>query len=278
MSAAELKGKDGFVYREAIPADEATGDPVVLVHGFPESSRMWEPLMAKLAAGGHRCVAPDLYGLGDSTDRSPATFEHNLEALTAFLSGLDLGPVVLVVHDWGGFVGLAWACDHPGEVTAMVISNTGFFSDGRWHGMADAIRGEQGEAIVAAIDHDGFTALLHASGNAFDEADLEAYWKPYEDGRGQRATLDFFRSMDFVKLDPWQGKLAELGVPTLILWGADDQFAPVAAAHRFAREIPGSKLVVFEAVGHFVFDEAPDRSAAEVVAFLGWTASSDSPH
>lgn len=273
MSAIELKERGGFAYREGIPAGEATGDPVVCVHGFPESSRMWEPLMAELVASGRRCVAPDLYGLGDSSDNSPATFEHNLGAFTAFVSAQDLGPVVLVVHDWGGFVGLAWACDHPGDVTALVIANTGFFSDGKWHGIADAIRGEQGEAIVAALDRDGFTALLRASGNAFDEADIEAYWKPYEDGRGQRATLDFYRSMDFFKLEPWQGKLAELGVPTLILWGAGDQFAPVAGARRFEREIPGSELVVLEGVGHFVFDEEPERSAAEVLAFLGSTAA-----
>jgi len=259
----------GFAYREALPRGETTGDPVVCVHGFPESSRMWEPLMSKLAAAGRRSVAPDLYGLGDSSDDSPATFEHNLEAFTEFVAKQDLGPAVLVVHDWGGFVGLAWACDHPEDVTALVISDTGFFSDGKWHGMADAIRGDQGEAVVAAIDHDGFAALLRSAGDAFDGDAIAAYWKPYEEGRGQRTTLDFYRSMDFEKLEPWQGKLAQLGVPALILWGADDEFAPIAGARRLQREIPGSKLVAFDGVGHFVFDEEPERSAAEVLAFLG---------
>ncbi len=156
-----------------------------------------------------------------------------------------------------------------------MISDGGFFSDGKWHGMADAIRGEQGEAIVAAIDRDGFAALLRSADNAFDDDDIDAYWKPYEDGRGQRATLDFYRSMDFAKLEPFDGKLAELGVPTLLLWGAEDEFAPLAAAHRFEREIPGSKLVAFEGVGHFVFDEQPERSAAEVLAFLGAAGDRD---
>ncbi len=269
MRGVELKQQGGFAYREAGPQASAAGEPVVCVHGFPESSRMWEPLMAELAAAGRRCVAPDLYGLGDSPDDSPATFEHNLEAFTDFVAAQDLGPVALVVHDWGGFIGLAWACDHPDQVTALVISNTGFFADGRWHGMADAIRGEQGEAIVAAIDRDGFAALLRSAGNAFDDDDIDAYWQPYEDGRGQRATLDFYRSMDFAKLARFDGKLAQLGVPTLLLWGAEDEFAPLGAARRFEREIPGSKLVAFDGVGHFVFDAEPERSAAEVLAFLG---------
>ena len=229
---------------------------------------MWEPLMAELATAGRRCLAPDLYGLGDSTDEAPATFEHNLEAFTAFMDSIDDERIGLVVHDWGGFVGLAWACDHPERISGLVISNTGFFSDGRWHGMAEAIRGDDGEAIVDAMDRDGFAALLGSFGEAFDEDDIAAYWAPYEEGRGQRSTLDFYRSMDFEKLEPWQGKLAEIDAPALILWGADDQFAPLAGAERLRDEIPGSRLVALEGVGHFVYDEAPERSAREVTDFL----------
>ena len=266
--SVELKRTAELAYREATPDGETSGDPVVLVHGYPESSRMWEPLMTALAAGGRRCLAPDLYGLGESTGSDATTFETSLDALTTFLEEIPEGRVALVVHDWGGFVGLAWACDHPKRVAALVIANTGFFSDGRWHGMAEAIRGDDGEAIVAAIDRDGFGGLLSSFGDAFAEEDVEAYWAPFAEGRGQRATLDFYRSMDFEKLGPWQGKLAGIGAPTLLLWGADDPFAPLAGAERLRGEIPGSQLVSIEGVGHFVFDEAEERSVEEVVAFL----------
>jgi haloalkane dehalogenase len=254
-------------YRESEPVGEPSGDSVVLVHGFPQSSRMWEPLMTALADAGRRSIAPDLYGLGDPGDETPTTFEANLGAFSRFADELELGPVALVVHDWGGFVGLAWACEHPDRVSALVISNTGFFSDGRWHGMAEAIRGEQGEEIVAALDRAGFEALLRSSGG-FDDEDLDAYWAPFADGRGQRATLDFYRSMDFAKLEPYRGGLAELGVPTLLLWGADDEFAPIGGARRFEREIPGSRLVAIQGAGHFVFDQQPQRCLDEVVGFL----------
>lgn len=265
MGAVELRRGPGLAHREASAEGSVSGDPVVLLHGFPESSRMWEPLMEGLAAAGRDSIAPDLYGLGDSGGDGPATFEATLGAFTEFMEQRGLPRVTLVVHDWGGFIGLAWACEHPGRVASLVLSNTGFFSDGRWHGMAEAIRGEGGEAIVGALDRDGFAVLL---GDAFGEDDVGAYWKPFEDGRGQRATLDFYRSMDFAKLAPWQGKLGALGVPTLLLWGADDRFAPIAGAHRFQREIPGAKLVAIEGAGHFVFDEARERSIAEVLAFL----------
>jgi len=265
---AELKRAAGLPYREQPAAGDGDDDPVVLLHGFPESSRMWEPLMAELSRAGRRCIAPDLYGLGACDDEAPNTFEGNLEAFTALMDELDLARVALVVHDWGAFVGLAWACDHPERVSALVISDSGFFSDGRWHGMAEAIRGPDGEAVVGAIDRAGFAGLLGSFGDAFDDDDVAAYWEPFESGRGQRATLGFYRSMDFEKLEPWQGKLAAIGAPALLLWGEDDQFAPPAGAKRLQGEIPGAKLVMLPAVGHFVFDEATERSTAEVASFL----------
>jgi haloalkane dehalogenase len=267
MSPAELRRTADLAYREATPAGAPSGDPVVLVHGFPQSSRMWEPLMETLSAAGRRCVAPDLYGLGDSDDSAATTFEGNLEVFGRFVDAVDLDRIAVVVHDWGGFIGLAWACDHPDRISALVISDAGFFADGRWHGMAEAIRGEQGEQIVAAIDRAGFEGLLRGSA-AFSDADLEAYWRPFAQGRGQRATLDFYRSMDFDKLAPYDGGLAALGVPTLLLWGLDDEFAPIGGAKRFEREIPGARLVAIEGAGHFVFDQEPERCAREVVVFL----------
>ena len=269
MPSIALRRQGGIAYREAVPDGDRRGPVVVLVHGFPESSRMWVPAMEALADAGRHCVAPDLYGLGDSSESGPATFERNLEALGQLLAALDLERVALVVHDWGGFIGLAWACAHPAAVEALVISNTGFFSDGKWHGVAEAMRSDQGEAIIGALDREGFAGLLRGSGEGvFDDADLDAYWAPFEDGRGRRATLDFYRSMDFEKLGPYQGKLGELGVPTLLLWGSEDRFAPLAGARRFAREIPGAKLVALDGAGHFVYDEEPERCARELVAFL----------
>jgi haloalkane dehalogenase len=266
--AVELRVTDRFAYREAVPEGEEIGPPVLLVHGFPESSLMWAPVMEALAGAGRRSVAPDLYCLGDSPDPGPATFERNLAALTELHRELGLGRVAVVVHDWGGFIGLAWACEPPAEVAALVISDTGFFADGRWHGMAEAIRGEHGEELVGALEREGFAGLLRSDGAHFDEATVDAYWRPFEAGRGRQATVEFYRSMDMEKLAPYDGRLGELGIPTLLLWGAEDKFAPIGGAKRFEREIPGAKLVAIEGAGHFVFDQEPERCAREVVSFL----------
>ena len=91
MPSVELRREGDLAYRERVPEGPEAGPPVVLLHGYPESSRMWVPLMEALAGAGRRSIAPDLYGLGDSADDRPATFERNVEAFTDLHRGLGLG-------------------------------------------------------------------------------------------------------------------------------------------------------------------------------------------
>ena len=98
---------------------------------------MWVPVMEALASAGGARSRPTSTASATRPIASPATFEHNLAEFAALHRELDLGRVALVVHDWGGFIGLAWACENPDAVDALVISDAGFFSDGRWHGLAE---------------------------------------------------------------------------------------------------------------------------------------------
>ena len=244
------------------------GDPaVLLVHGYPESSYMWREILPPLAEAGYHAVAPDLAGFGDSEADPPGTWERHVEALERFRAQQGLGKVALVVHDWGGLIGLRWACDHPDAVEALVISDTGFFPDGKWHGLAEAMRSEQGEQLVDGMTEEGFAAMLGGI-SAMGTDTAREYFKAFADEPRRRGQLELYRSGDFAELAPYDGRLAELGVPTLLLWGGDDPFAPLASAERFQREIPGSELVVLEGTGHFVVDDAPERYAEELVRFL----------
>jgi haloalkane dehalogenase len=184
---------------------------------------------------------------------------------------------VLVVHDWGGLIGLRWACDHPDAVRALVISATGFFADGKWHGMAEAMRApETGEQLMGALDRGGFGDLLRGSSAAFTDRSLDEYFKGLADDARRRGALELYRSGDFDKLAPYD--LSGLGVPALLVWGAADQFAPVASAQRFERELPETELVVLDGAGHFVFEDEPEACAEAVTGFLAridtWSGSS----
>jgi haloalkane dehalogenase len=256
-----------LAHRETGPPD---GPVALLLHGYPESSYMWRHLMRAIAETGWRAVAPDLAGFGDSPPDPPGTWERHVESIERFHAELGLGPVVLVVHDWGGLIGLAWACDHPDAVRGLVLSDTGFFADGKWHGLARTMRTEgQGDELMRNLDRDGLAAMLSQTSSGMDEAAIDEYWRGFDGDERRRAHLDFYRSMDFEKLEPYEGRLAALGVPALLFWGADDPFASVAGAHRFDRELPDTELVVVEGTGHFVFEDAPERAAEAVTGFLG---------
>jgi haloalkane dehalogenase len=266
----ELKREGGIAYREVVPDEPGDADPVLLVHGFPQSSYMWRDLLPGVAAAGRRAIAPDLVGYGDSPPDRPATWERHVEALERFRAGLGLESLVLVNHDWGGLISMRWALDHEVPLSGLVVSNTGFFPDGEWHGMAAAMRTEgQGEALMDSVSQEGLAAMLGQMGSGFDDRAVAEYWKGFSTEEGRRGMLELYRSGDFAKLEPYQGKLAELGIPTLVLWGEDDEYAPVAGAYRFGKEIPGVKLVILEHAGHFVWEDDPERCAREVVAFLG---------
>jgi haloalkane dehalogenase len=264
----EVKRTGGIAYREALPESDA-GPPILLVHGFPESSYMWRHLMPVLAQAGRRAVAPDLIGYGDSPPDPPGTWEHQVEALEQFRRDVGLERPLLIVHDWGGLIGLRWACEYPDAVCGLVVSNTGFFPAGKWHGMAQALRTEgQGEELMANLTREAFGMLLRDGGRGFDDGAIDEYWKGFTTEEGRRGPLELYRSGNFEKLVPYQGKIAALGVPMLILWGEDDEYAPVAGAYRFNKEVPGSELVLVEGAGHFVYEDDPERCAREVLAFL----------
>jgi haloalkane dehalogenase len=265
----ERAGVDGIAYREAVPAQPSELVPALCLHGFPETSYMWRYVIAALADSGRRGIAPDLPGFGDSPPDPPGTWERQVEAVERLRVALGLERVALVLHDWGGLIGLRWACEHPDAVAALVVSNTGFFADGKWHGMARAMRTPgEGEQMVSAITKDGFTQMLGAVSRGIDATVAAEYWKTFETPGGRQGVLELYRSGGFEKLEAYEGQLSRLGMPTLVLWGENDMFAPVAGAYRFQREIPDAKVVVLEGAGHFVYADEPLRCAREVAEFL----------
>jgi haloalkane dehalogenase len=262
--------ESGIAYRECLPDGwDGSGPTALLLHGYPTSSYLWRNVLPQVAAAGHRGIAIDLPGFGDSPADLPGTWEHQIEQVERFRNALGIERLVLIVHDWGGLIGLRWACDHADRVSALVICDTGFFPEGRWSGMAKSLQTEgEGETIVENMNRELFgIGFKQVSPNAPDDA-IDEYWKAYGDADRRQNQLDLYRSGDFSKIAPYEGKLAALGVPTLLLWGAKDEFAPVGGGHRFNKQIPHSTLVVLDEAGHFLMEDEPERVAGEIREFL----------
>jgi pimeloyl-ACP methyl ester carboxylesterase len=256
----------GMAYREA---GEASDRVALLVHGYPESSYMWRHALPALAGVGWRALAPDLPGFGDSEPDPPGTWERHMDALERFVRELELGPVALVTHDWGVLVGVRWACDHPGSARALVISDGGFFADRRWHDLANVMRTPgEGEKLIESYTREGLAEALRTLSSGITDDALEEYWKGFTDATRRRGHLELYRSGDFEKLAPYEGAVAALGVPALIMWGELDRFSTVKLAHRFDSELPDSELTTFDGMGHFIWEDAPEQTAGALVDFL----------
>ena len=258
----------GLAFREA---GEPDAPVALLLHGYPNSSYLWRDTLPAIAAAGWRAVAPDLAGYGDS-DPLPdggGTWTDHVQSLDDFVAEHDLAPVALVAHDWGGLIGLRWACERPYALRALVLSGTGFFPDGRWHGLARGMRTpEQGERMLASLTRESFGEILRtASPHVGDDA-IDEYWKAFDGDARRAAHLELYRSGNFEELHAYDGCLGGLDVPSLVLWGAEDMFAPVGGAHRFADQLRDARLVIVEDAGHFLPEDAPERVAREVASFL----------
>jgi haloalkane dehalogenase len=273
MAVDELFEAAGIAYRAA---GDAGAPAVLMVHGYPESSYMWRRAMTALADAGWRAVAPDLPGYGGSEPDPPGSWERHVEALERFRQALGLDRVVLVTHDWGVMIGLRWACDHAGAARALVISDGGFFADRRWHDLANTLRTEgEGERLIEGFTREGFAALMRSASSGMGDDAIADYWRGFADEERRRGHLELYRSGDFSKLEPYEGCVAALGVPALVLWGAQDRFAGVKMAHRFHSDLPDSELVVLDDAGHFVWEDEPEQTAAVLVDFLARRVAGD---
>lgn len=146
-------------------ADEGAGEPVVLVHGDPTWGYLWRNFIPSLARR-RRCVVPDHMGMGKSGvpgEPYPYRLRHRVANLESLLLRLDLRGMTLVLHDWGGPVGLGVATRHPERIKRLVLMNTWAFAP--WPGgpfprLLELIRSDRGERFV--LEKDGYVepALL----------------------------------------------------------------------------------------------------------------------
>jgi len=239
-------------------------ETVLFVHGFPESSLLWEQALATAAGLGFRALAPDLPGFGDSErfEGEASTWERYVQFLTEFLAALQIEHVHLVVHDWGGPIGLRWACDHPGRTKSLFITDTIYDPDYNWHENAQYFRTPGvGEQVMAKLgDADTFRAFLSAAIPGLSDDVIADFHKNVRDASAQQVPLDLYRSGDLTKLKPYVGKLKELNLPATIVTGELDKYVPVASLQKFhEQELPDAAFHVIAGAGHFIHLEVPEK-------------------
>jgi pimeloyl-ACP methyl ester carboxylesterase len=282
---------DGIATRliEAGPHDAA--EAVVFIHGNPGSCDDWEALIAAVsgeaaeagATSPRRALAFDLPDFGETVAHQG--FQHDVLSYAGFvekaLGVLGVRRVYLVLHDFGGPIGLVWAAGHIDRLASITLIDIGILPDYRWHRMARIWRTPVlGELSQAITFRSGFRRLINASEpRGLPREFIDRMYDQY-DKRTRKAVLELYRATD----EPGAGAkeaaayFAAHDIPALVIWGEHDAYLPASYAARQREAFPSADVHVLPASGHWPFADSPEVVQRLLVGFLeGLPATSGSP-
>lgn len=253
-------------------AHPQASEAVVFVHGNPGASEDWRDLMSRTAPHG-RVIALDMPGFGHAD--KPADYPYSVEGGATFLGEalrqLGIVRAHLVLHDFGGPWGLAWAAMNPLGLASLTLINTGLLVGYRWHLMARIWRTPVlGELQQMLTTRSGFRwALSIGQRRPLPQAFVDRMYDDLDRGT-KRAILKLYRATgDVSARSEMVGKmLAPLNPPTLVVWGAADLYLPVKFAEAQKRFFARAELALLPDSGHFPFADDPQGVADAVVPFL----------
>ncbi len=251
--------------------DEGRGTPVLLLHGEPTWSYLYRSMIPPLVAAGFRCVAPDYIGFGKSDkvlDDAWYVIERHVESIRSLIEALDLRDITLVVHDWGGPIGLRQAVDMPERVSRLVILNTWLHHHGFHY--SDMIRRWRSYALgFAPGTGDMPTGEIVARWPRIDEgrrsAVKAAYDAPYPDAASKAGPRRFPWCLPFA--EPLAGNAADQArcfeaitqwqKPAHLIFGDRDEIFSGDWARAWAAEIPGATVDMVPGPHHVSEESGP---------------------
>jgi pimeloyl-ACP methyl ester carboxylesterase len=251
--------------------------PMILLHGFPSNRHLWRHCLPRLAEA-HRVYAPDLPGYGDSD--KPRGVRYNAAFYTAFLNdlrqALDLEPFSLVAHDIGGMVALNFAVRYPEALSHLIVMDTTPYADWPRVLQVMAARAQTRVGSFWFTRRRTFRKVLRQwlvhRPEAISDARAERFRRPWiRNAAGRRA----FRQALRPGPDEWAVSphaLHHLGIPTLVLWAAEDRIMPVSIGRRLSEDIPGARFVAVPGCGHFLQEENPGAVTDQILAFIAASA------
>ncbi|MBW0014480.1 alpha/beta hydrolase [Mycobacterium sp.] len=219
-------------------AEAGSGEPVLLLHGYPQSGSCWRHQIASLA-GGHHVVAPDWPGFGRSD--SPATvptYDNEIDRIERLVQRLGWERFNLCAHDYGGFIALGYVIRHPRRVLRLALLNT------RAHGV--------------------FRPWFYR----FSAKHLPLYLGWMSTPQGRRTFWEFFAHYP-VPAVPWLAEgLAAIRCPVSVIWSDRDPFIPFNTARELADRIPHASLTRLRGAGHYIMEERPREVTDAVLSLL----------
>jgi len=264
--------------------DEGSGEPVVMVHGNPSWCWLYRDVIAALKPT-HRCLALDHMGMGLSDRPDETRYRYTLDSrvadLTAFIDKMvPEEPVTLIVHDWGGAIGCAWAVRNPHRVKRLVVLNTAAFPMLAGKSLPNVLKFVRGSRIgaflVERLNAFAVGTAIIGSTRKLDPAVKTGYLAPYDTPLARRAVLRFVQDIPLDANDPAWNTIVETGEklhtladkPVMILWGLKDFVFDRDYFNEFCRRFPRAEAIGFADAGHYVLEDAKDTIILKLQEFL----------
>jgi haloalkane dehalogenase len=246
--------------------DEGEGAPVLFMHGEPTWSFLWRKVLPPVRDAGFRCIAPDLVGFGRSdkpVDLDWYSYERHVALAATLLEDLDLRGATIVVHDWGGPIGLRLAVEHAERIERLVILDTGLFTGSQqmsdaWLAFRDFVQGTEDLPV-------GFLVRGGCKTDPGDEV-IGGYEVPFPNAAAKAGARAFPLLIPHEPDAPGAAEgrqvleaLNEDRRPTLMLWGDSDPVLPLSVGESFAAAIGREKPHTIVDAGHFLQeDQGPE--------------------
>lgn len=271
--------------------DAGNGDPVLMLHGNPSWSYYFRRVINALKDH-HRCVVPDHIGMGLS-DKPQHGYDYHLsqrvddlDALMTHLisEGAPLTGWTLIVHDWGGMIGMAYACRHPERIARLVILNTGAFPNPKVLRLPLALKLVRdtwmGSFLVRYFNAFAWGAARFGVVRRLDPAVQAALLAPYDTAENRIGTLKFVQDIPLTSADRGFDLVRSTGEqigqfsdrPALILWGMKDFVFDAAFLDVWRQKLLQSEVHQYPDAGHYVLEDAHERIIPTLRAFIQRTA------
>jgi pimeloyl-ACP methyl ester carboxylesterase len=260
------------------------GEVVVMLHGNPSWSYYWRHLVTGLRDR-YRCIVPDHVGMGLSDKPDDAAYRYTLQSrvddLDTLLDKLGVdGPVTLVVHDWGGMIGMGWALRHASRVKRWVVLNTAMFTLPEAKPMPWQLSLGR-DSKLGALMIRGFNAFSGIASHVGVERRMapdvrRAYVAPYDTWANRIATLRFVQDIPLREGDPAWALVSEGGRrlpefadrPAFLGWGLRDFVFDRHCLDGFTRAWPNAEVHAFEDANHYVLEDKHEILVPAITDFL----------
>lgn len=257
--------------------DEGSGETLVFVHGNPSWSFEYRLLISHLRKT-HRCIAPDHlgFGLSDKPYKESYLPQFHVKNLELLLSSLEIDKATLIMHDWGGPIGMSWALDHPERVSRLVVCNSWFWSvlDHRPMRLFSKLAGGPLGRFLCRCFNFFPRVLMPASFGDKTRLSVIArrhFLSPFPTPRSRKGTWVFPRAIigqsDWLDAQ-WRRRAPLSNLPLLLLWGMKDAGLSEALLTKWEDAFPRHSTERYADVGHNVPEELGDRAIAPIERFL----------